>query len=326
MIFYFAARPETIFSVVQFGRLPDAFAVAEMTCVRDAQVCAANSTTNRHQTFVLELDFPTPLLADLLTYVHGRGEELVLAKQLKPEWIIRILVYSSQGNKLVSRLFNDECPRPISQQPEIYPVADTAILPCSFTIPRVVPDLFALKQGDLLGSRMQTLVNTVNCVGVMGKGIALAFKARYPAMFLDYQVRCRRCEVRLGEPYLYKIDDLRWVVNFPTKAHWMNSSRLEDIENGLRYLASNAESWGVTSLAVPPLGCGNGGLNWADVYSLIKKYLEPLPMAIEIYVPVAHTRAARIAESPRRMTDFFAPPGKVGKKDKETDVAAAMRK
>src|SRR4051794_5070539 len=110
-------------------------------------------------------------------------------------------------------------------------------------------------QGNLLNSRAQTLVNTVNCVGIMGKGIALAFKRRYPAMFTDYVKRCDAGVVKLGEPYLYRADD-HLIVNFPTKDHWRSVSRLDDIETGLRYLKEHLHEWGITSLAVPPLGCG----------------------------------------------------------------------
>src|SRR3954468_24565504 len=90
-------------------------------------------------------------------------------------------------------------------------------------------------EGDLLKSKMQTLVNTVNCVGVMGKGVALAFKRRYPDMFADYVRRCDAGTVRLGQPYLYKAHD-HLILNFPTKDHWRAVSRLADIEEGLRYL------------------------------------------------------------------------------------------
>src|SRR5689334_18209267 len=89
--------------------------------------------------------------------------------------------------------------------------------------------------GDLLDSRAQALVNTVNCVGVMGKGIALAYKRRYPEMFADYVARCKRGEVQLGRPYPYQAKD-HLIINFPTKQHWRAVSRLEDIVAGLRYL------------------------------------------------------------------------------------------
>jgi hypothetical protein len=92
--------------------------------------------------------------------------------------------------------------------------------------------------GDIFTSRAQTLVNTVNCVGVMGKGIALEFKKRYPAMFEDYVARCRLGQVRLGEPYLFRDLGGAMILNFPTKDHWRSPSRLKDIDEGLEYFAS----------------------------------------------------------------------------------------
>jgi O-acetyl-ADP-ribose deacetylase (regulator of RNase III)/uncharacterized protein YwgA len=141
-----------------------------------------------------------------------------------------------------------------------------------------------ITSGDLLKSRAQTLVNTVNCVGVMGKGIALAFRRRYPEMFKDYVARCDRGEVRLGEPYLYKASD-RWIVNFPTKRHWRAVSRLEDIVAGLEYLEKHYKDWGITSLAVPPLGCGNGQLEWSVVGPTLARHLARLSIPVELYAP-----------------------------------------
>ena len=100
-----------------------------------------------------------------------------------------------------------------------------------------------LTSGDVLKSSAQTLVNTVNCVGVMGKGIALAFKRRYPDMFKDYVARCDRGEVELGRPYLYRASD-HWIVNSPTKKHWRAVSRLSDIEAGLDYLEAHYKGMG----------------------------------------------------------------------------------
>lgn len=117
----------------------------------------------------------------------------------------------------------------------------------------------------------------------MGKGIALQFKNRYNKMFLEYRSRCRKGEVKLGEPYLYKVNDERWILNFPTKGHWRNSSNLSDIERGLIFLSEHASEWGIRSLAIPPLGCSNGGLSWNDVLPLIEKHLSNLEIPIEVY-------------------------------------------
>jgi uncharacterized protein YwgA/O-acetyl-ADP-ribose deacetylase (regulator of RNase III) len=139
-------------------------------------------------------------------------------------------------------------------------------------------------QGNLLNSRAQTLVNTVNCVGIMGKGIALAFKKRYPAMFTDYVKRCDAGTVKLGQPYLYRAND-HLIVNFPTKDHWRSVSRLDDIESGLRYLKDRLPEWGITSIAVPPLGCGNGQLDWSVVGPTLNDHLSRFGIPVELYVP-----------------------------------------
>lgn len=154
------------------------------------------------------------------------------------------------------------------------------------------------RRGDLLSSRAQTLVNTVNCVGVMGKGVALEFRRKYPTMYKDYVRMCERQLVRPGEPYCYGAGE-RQIVNFPTKGHWRSQSRLSDIERGLAILEKHYADWNITSIAVPPLGCGNGGLDWDDVRPLIERHLAHLPIDVEVYVPlgssddiVADTEAA----------------------------------
>ncbi len=145
--------------------------------------------------------------------------------------------------------------------------------------------MFKALIGDLFESRAQTLVNTVNCVGVMGKGVAEQFKRRFPEMFEDYKRRCDEKSVRLGEPYLYRDASGTRIINFPTKDHWRSPSRLTDVERGLDYLAAHVTDWGITSLAMPPLGCGNGGLEWSEVGPLIYSKLHRLPVDVEVYAP-----------------------------------------
>lgn len=139
--------------------------------------------------------------------------------------------------------------------------------------------------GNLFESRAQTLVNTVNCVGVMGKGIALEFKQRFPDMFADYVARCRRGEVRLGRPYLYKRLMPPWILNFPTKEHWRAVANLQDIIRGLEYLVTHYREWGIQSLAVPPLGCGHGQLEWRVVGPTLYRHLSRLDIPVELYAP-----------------------------------------
>ncbi len=139
--------------------------------------------------------------------------------------------------------------------------------------------------GNLFESQAQTLVNTVNCVGVMGKGIALEFRKRFPDMFDDYVARCRRHEVRLGQPYLYKRLLPPWVLNFPTKDHWRSVANLASIVGGLQHVLRNYQSWGITSLAVPPLGCGEGQLEWRVVGPTLYRYLARMEIPVELYAP-----------------------------------------
>jgi O-acetyl-ADP-ribose deacetylase (regulator of RNase III) len=147
-----------------------------------------------------------------------------------------------------------------------------------------------LVTGNLFDSEAQTLVNAVNCVGMMGKGIALAFKRRYPAMFADYAARCKEGRVRLGEPYLYRGESLPWMLNFPTKGHWRSAAKLEDIVAGLTYLEARYRAWGITSLAVPALGCGAGQLAWDVVGPVLQEALGRLDIHVELYAPVEKTQ------------------------------------
>ena len=145
--------------------------------------------------------------------------------------------------------------------------------------------MFKALIGDLFASPAAAWVNTVNCVGVMGKGVAQEFKKRFPEMFDDYRARCDMTQVHLGEPYLYRDASGRLIVNFPTKGHWRSASRLSDIEAGLDYFAEHVAGCGLTSVAMPPLGCGNGGLEWAEVGPLIWRKLHALPIDVEVYAP-----------------------------------------
>ena len=140
--------------------------------------------------------------------------------------------------------------------------------------------------GDLFQSGAQTLVNTVNCVGIMGKGVAAEFKKRYPEMFKDYVARCKRKAINPGIPYLYRESMFTpHVINFPTKSHWRAASRIKDIEKGLTILSEEYKDWGVTSVAIPPLGCGNGQLLWESVGPLIYKYVSKWDIPVIMYAP-----------------------------------------
>lgn len=137
--------------------------------------------------------------------------------------------------------------------------------------------------GDLLCSHAQTYVNTVNTVGVMGKGLALQFKNKYPEMFEVYQKVCKEHLLDVGKLYLWKGDE-KWVLMFPTKKHWRDMSKIEFIESGLKKFIDNYQRIGIQSIAFPKLGCGLGGLEWEMVQPLMEKYLKHLPIDVFVYL------------------------------------------
>jgi O-acetyl-ADP-ribose deacetylase (regulator of RNase III) len=138
------------------------------------------------------------------------------------------------------------------------------------------------RRTSILDSSAQTLVNTVNCVGVMGKGLAKAFKERDPEMFAAYKSICERKLLEPGKLWLWQ-GSKSWVLNFPTKIHWRNPSKLEWIETGLRKFVAEHASRGIREISFPRLGCGNGSLDWNDVRPLMERYLIGLDIAIYIH-------------------------------------------
>ncbi len=142
--------------------------------------------------------------------------------------------------------------------------------------------------GNLLTADVEALVNTVNTVGVMGKGIALQFKRAYPAMFKAYERAAKKGAVRLGQMDVHQTGSLsgpQFIINFPTKKHWRGRSRIEDIRDGLADLVRVVDTLGIKSIAVPPLGCGNGGLQWREVEPLITGAFSQLPEVDTLVYP-----------------------------------------
>lgn len=161
-------------------------------------------------------------------------------------------------------------------------------------------------RGDILNADAEALVNTVNCVGVMGRGIALQFKNMFPENFAAYARACDLGDVQPGRMFVYETGELtnpRYIINFPTKRHWRGKSRIEDIESGLRALREEVTRRGIRSVAVPPLGSGLGGLNWAEVRPRIITALDDLTdVRIDIYEPGGAPAAdvmARTREVPK---------------------------
>lgn len=160
------------------------------------------------------------------------------------------------------------------------------------------------QKGNLLQADVDAVVNTVNTVGVMGKGIALQFKKAYPQMFKEYERACKNGEVQLGRMNVWAtgaMDGPKYVINFPTKGHWRAPSRLVDIESGLDDLVDVVRKFRIESIAIPPLGCGNGGLDWDDVEPLILSAFADLPdVEVKIYPPLGAPAASEMPNATPR--------------------------
>lgn len=159
--------------------------------------------------------------------------------------------------------------------------------------------MIEFKTGDILAEDAEALVNTVNCVGVMGRGVALKFKEAFPENFKAYALACLRGEVQPGRMFVFEtgqITNPRYIINFPTKRHWRGNARIEDIAQGLEALVAEVRQRGIRSLAIPPLGAGLGGLDWAVVRPLIEQALLPLA---DVRIVVFEPRPVSAAESSR---------------------------
>lgn len=166
--------------------------------------------------------------------------------------------------------------------------------------------MIQFKTGDILAEDAEVLVNTVNCVGVMGRGIALQFKNAFPENFKAYEAACKREEVLPGKMFIFETNTLtnpKYIVNFPTKRHWRGKSRIEDIEAGLNALADEIRMRSIRSIAIPPLGSGLGGLDWRDVRPLIE---EAFRGTANLNVIIFEPKEASAAEAVTRSRDVPA--------------------
>jgi O-acetyl-ADP-ribose deacetylase (regulator of RNase III) len=179
--------------------------------------------------------------------------------------------------------------------------------------------------GNLLRANTEALVNTVNTVGVMGRGIALQFKRAFPENFRAYAKACKAGEVVPGKMFIYETgadSNPKYIINFPTKRHWRSKSKLDDIEAGLAALVADVQRLSIRSVAVPPLGCGLGGLSWRDVRPMIEHAFEKLPdVDVQLYEPAgAPTADSQPIRTPRpkmtraramfvKLMDLYSEPG-----------------
>lgn len=175
--------------------------------------------------------------------------------------------------------------------------------PCSpLSVPCSIEDtaMIELKTGDILQANVEALVNPVNCLGVMGRGLALQFKLAFPENFAVYAAACRSGDVRPGHMLVFETGSTtkpKYIINFPTKRHWRDLSRLEDIEAGLAALRDEIERRCIRSIAVPALGTGLGGLPWDEVHNRIEAALGNMD---ETVILVFEPRREAAADSERR--------------------------
>lgn len=166
--------------------------------------------------------------------------------------------------------------------------------------------MIEFKTGDILRADVEALVNTVNCVGIMGRGIALQFKNDFPENFKAYEAACAREEVQPGKMFVFETRTLtnpKFIINFPTKRHWRGKSRMEDIDSGLKALVEEIRTRGIRSIAIPPLGSGLGGLNWADVRPRIVEALRGLN---DLQVIVFEPNSAPVTTKSREVPNMTA--------------------
>ncbi|KKK92759.1 hypothetical protein LCGC14_2699710, partial [marine sediment metagenome] len=161
--------------------------------------------------------------------------------------------------------------------------------------------MIEITTGNILQAETEALVNTVNCVGVMGRGIALQFKKEFPDNFTAYKAACDKKELKPGMMLVVNLNQLqlpRYVINFPTKRHWKGKSRIEDIESGLNSLITEVRQRNIESIAIPPLGCGLGGLDWGVVRPMVERAFESLPkVRVLLYEPVGAPAAEKMAKT-----------------------------
>lgn len=149
--------------------------------------------------------------------------------------------------------------------------------------------------GNIFESHCQTLVNPVNCVGYMGKGLAKEFKRLSKPAFEDYSARCERGEVKPGAVYVYCLPNGRQILHFPSKRHWRAKSKIEDIRSGLEDIRARYRALNIKSMAMPAIGCGLGGLSWeSQVRPLVEELISDLPIEIEVFIGRGASRPDKV--------------------------------
>ncbi|MCY4402271.1 MAG: DarT ssDNA thymidine ADP-ribosyltransferase family protein [Candidatus Poribacteria bacterium] len=221
--------------------------------------------------------------------------ECLIPERVKPEYIRSVIIADDITN-ILGQMMLRSSKLPVNCNPEIFFQPKRRI--------SIGKNITLIDGGDMFFSQLQTLTITVNLQGIMGKGLALRTREQFPDVYVEYEKACRTKRITTDRPYIYKreesvADELtdikpyrknienpyKWFLLFATKRHWKTNSRIEDIENGLKWVQEYSTKEGIQSLAMSALGCALGGLNWKDVAPLMCKYLDEIGIPIEIYLP-----------------------------------------
>lgn len=221
--------------------------------------------------------------------------ECLVPNKVSPEYFQEIYVPNWKAAESVRKIMKSKKLLPIIPEPELFFLPTREI--------KLTENLY-LVEGDMFLSRMQTLTISVNTVGVMGKGLASRAKYQFPDVYVHYQDLCKNKTIRMGRPYLYKRESSldfmltdepenlanlnlqTWFLLFPTKKHWRQPADPKGIEEGLKWLLNNYNNEGITSLAIPALGCGLGWLEWGYMGPILCEYLSKMDIPVKLYLPM----------------------------------------
>jgi O-acetyl-ADP-ribose deacetylase (regulator of RNase III) len=322
---YFQPRNPMLYSVIHnFGINEVAIICVKKTIMNREDIFITNGNAASGDTEIFKMSESKPLLSKIIKQVDidwwnqedGTKRkimaECLVSQKVSPCHIQSIYVANSRAKKKVESLLLENYPSiPIVEQSTKFFDPERCF--------RVASNI-SLVKGDMFFSRMQTLTISVNCVGIMGKGLASTARDRFPDVYVHYQALCKQRKLRLGKPCVYKREssvleslgdssvlmapdesDLTqtWFLLFPTKDHWKNNSTIESVEEGLKWFCDNYAAQNITSVAFPALGCGNGNLGWEEVGPLMCQYLSRIGIPVSIYLP------AEVDTNPAWLTSDF---------------------
>ncbi len=307
---YFQARNPMLFTVVRNNPLNQIAIVGVDRSVLDRDdVYLSTGNAAHSQSEILPSSEKKHVIPDILNQINrvywnevDGSKRTIMAECLVPQVVrpeyIRSIYFADYNSK-------EKAEEILKKPSNVY----FMYVPGMFFQPtriREITALLSVLDGDMFFSLAQTLTISVNIVGVMGKGVASRAKYQFPDVYVHYQDSCRKNELKMGTPVLYKrelsfdcefadepltlknINGETWFLLFPTKKHWRDNSQIKDIEAGLKWIVENYKKEGIKSIALPALGCGLGGLDWAQVGPLMCQYLSQLDIRVYIYLPAEH--------------------------------------